>query len=522
MVHSDQFIEDVRIPLAEVHVLTLSNSSSEKADPFDAAPGSDRNGFRVATIEVGQSRHLGWLASADEEASREARATDADGRSAIWWQPIASDTACRLKANVSGRIQYSAIAAVDRSRLAGGTPSHGGQIRRRENTDFGQLFLERVDRVEAKRARRDQHVVHLVCGDIIACRVESIDEVGVYISTIAEENIQVPHAEIKAIELVSKATLPELSLEKRQRLLTLPRLQKSEPPTHLLFSHDGDLLRCRLISADQESIVVEVQMEEMVIPSDRITHIIWLQPSDLSPDAQNQNHFNGMVQTVTSDGRRMTFSATGTTKSEIHGTSRILGECRVDLSKVQQITLGDRIADEATQLVYADWKLRPATEPLMMQDTENVDRLESKSPLVGNPAPPINLERLDGGGFKLSKQRGKIVVVDFWASWCAPCMQTLPAISQAITEYDPQQVAFVAVNLEERREVVGDAVERLKLNMIVALDVDGMTAGSYQATAIPQTVVIDSSGRIADVIIGGGQQAVERIKLTVGELLNSP
>ena len=60
------------------------------------------------------------------------------------------------------------------------------------------------------------------------------------------------HEEIKAIEYVTNAPPPDLEAAKRERLLTIPRLQKSAPPTHLLCSHSGDFLRCRLIDANEE------------------------------------------------------------------------------------------------------------------------------------------------------------------------------------------------------------------------------------------------------------------------------
>ncbi len=525
LLSSDQFFDDLHVPLTDVQTLELANSDSEALKLFDTAPGSVRNGHRVAIIEIGQSRHLGWICGDRPNSGPQIESSDLDGLSAIWWQPISSETASPLNPDVSGCIRYSAITAALTSTASNRSPAPGGQIRRSSEADFGQLFLQRVDRVEATRSRRDQHTVHLVCGDVISCRVDSIDESGVYVSTSDEEGIQVPHREIKAIELISKAILPEIDLEKRKRLLTLPRLQKSSPPSHLLVSHDGDLLRCSLIRMDHESMVVEVQMEEQVIPRDRITHIIWLQPtgpSTQSPDSPSTDAtYAGQLQAVTTDGKRITFRPTKSSRSEIRGDSRILGESRVPLERLQQITLGQRIDQEAAQLMYADWKLRPAQEPIVMQEAADSAVPTSDTSLIDQAAAPIFLERLDGGNFELSQHRGKIVVIDFWASWCAPCMRTMPLIHHAVGEFDSQKVMLVAINLEERPEIVRDAIERLNLDMNVVLDVDGVTAGSYLANAIPYTVVVAPDGRIKDVIVGGGPQAIEKLKGSLTELLRS-
>ena len=525
LLRSNQFIDDVQVPLKDVHTLVLANSDTEALKVFDAAPGSLRNGHRVATIEIGQRRHLGWITDSQTNPDSQIESVQSDGTSAIWWQPISSHTAAPLKSDVSGRIRYSAITATVMSTVTGRASVPGGQLRRTSKADFGQLFLQRVDRVEGKRSRRDQHTIHLVCGDVISCRIDSIDETGVYVSTTDDEGIQVPHREVKAVELISKAMIPEIDAEKRKRLLTLPRLQKSSPPTHLLVSHDGDLLRCSLIRADHESMVIEVQMEEQIIPRDRITHVIWLHPSNPIPDASANSStadtYAGLVQLVTTDGKRITFRPKETSRAEIRGTCRILGESGLTLERVQQITLGQQIDLEAAQMMYADWKLRPAREPIVMQEAANSAIPMTDSSLIDHAAPPIFLERLDGGSFELSQQRGKIVVLDFWASWCAPCTQTLPLIHQTVGQFDPQKVMLVAVNLEERAEMVSDAIDRLKLDLIVALDTDGVTAGSYQANTIPYTVVVDPDGKIKDVIVGGGPQSIEKLQRILTESLNS-
>lgn len=514
IVRGDKFLDDARVPQAQVHHITITTKIDEDPKRWDVKLGSEIDGHRIGRIELGASDHFGWIADSSED-----REGLISGTSAITWRPLASKTACRLKPNVSGRIVYEAGHISTKFGRPGALNRTTRKLRPSGDKSFGKLFLESVDRVESRRARRDQHVVHLTSGDVIACRVETIGEQGVYLSTVAQEDVLVGHDDIKAVELISNADLPALTEAKRDRLLTLPRLQKSSPPTHILCSSDGDLLRCRLIRASQETIDVEVQMEVISIARQRVSQIIWLHPQHkLSGDTIDQR-YNGLVQVLWFDQKRMTFQPTETTDESIRGTSKILGNCDVDLGKVTQIVLGTRIASESTKLRYSDWKLSDAVLPLIMQNGDGNESTVEPSQLVGQLAPRIHLERLDGGSFQLEDYQGRVVVLDFWASWCAPCMQSMPELHQAVGEFDQARVALIGINLEERREIVRAAVDRLGLPMVVALDIDGETTGAYQASAIPHTMVIAEDGKIASVIVGGGKSAIGKVREIIGELL---
>src|SRR5262249_21838990 len=149
----------------------------------------------------------------------------------------------------------------------------------------------------------------------------------------------------------------------------------------------------------------------------------------------------------------------------------------------------------------------------------NISGLES--PLVGQPAFAFSLDMLDGKKFRLADRKGKIVVLDFWATWCGPCMQGMPMTEEIVRGFADQQVELVAVNLEEQPATIKSVLERHKLNVPVALDRDGSVAAKYSVTAIPQTVLIDREGKIVRLFVGGGKNAADALREAIKEVIEN-
>src|SRR5690606_5103148 len=114
----------------------------------------------------------------------------------------------------------------------------------------------------------------------------------------------------------------------------------------------------------------------------------------------------------------------------------------------------------------------------------------TESALVGQLAPSFELEQTDGQTFRLEDARGRVVVLDFWASWCGPCIQAMPQIDAVVAEFSATDVQLVAVNLQEQPAAIQGALERMGLEVTVAQDHRGAVAEQYGVSAIPQTVVI--------------------------------
>jgi peroxiredoxin len=123
-------------------------------------------------------------------------------------------------------------------------------------------------------------------------------------------------------------------------------------------------------------------------------------------------------------------------------------------------------------------------------------------PLVGKMAPDFQLNDLDGHPVSLASLRGKIVVLDFWATWCGPCVASLPLVSSVADSFKDQGVVFYAMNLKETAGQVRQFQAQKALAFPVLLDANGKVSDLYQAQAIPETVLIDPAGKIEAVHVG--------------------
>ena len=190
----------------------------------------------------------------------------------------------------------------------------------------------------------------------------------------------------------------------------------------------------------------------------------------------------------------MTFLAEQFTSGLLSGKSDVLGACQVRIKEVDQLLIGGAIEKAAASLVYQQWKLQNAIEPKdASADSSQASGgrpAGTESAMVGKPAPDFELELLGGTKFHLADNKGKVVILDFWATWCGPCLQAMPQVERVAKEFRDQGVALIAVNLQEEPNQIKSMLERHKLQPTVALDRDGVVAEKYAANAIPQTVII--------------------------------
>ena len=218
----------------------------------------------------------------------------------------------------------------------------------------------------------------------------------------------------------------------------------------------------------------------------------------------------------------MTFSPHECDGTTLAGVSDVLGACRVRLTAVDQVILGPMIREVAEGQAYGIWKLRDAVEPEFAR--EGADGVKAAnaggdSMLIGKPAPDFQLELVDGGHFKLSEQKGKVIVLDFWATWCGPCIQAMPELLKLADEFKGREVKFVSINMQEDQASISSVLERMKIHPTVALDIDGVAGERYQVSAIPQIVVIDTETKVADLVIGANPGYIDQLRTTIQKAL---
>jgi len=315
-----------------------------------------------------------------------------------------------------------------------------------------------------------------------------------------------------------------INAEARQRTLTIPRFQKDDPPTHILLAPNGDLLRGRLIGVEDGMVRFESRLETFRFPRDRVSAIVWLPPpaSDESEDAAEPvaqtERDETAVQAQLDNGYTLTMTPERMADGQLIGKSSLLGECRIPAKAIRDLFLGSADGREEI-LSYVNWIPERAKEPeWKLPDGGDVD--EAESALVGQFMDDFELETLDGGTFRLSDHQDKIVVLDFWASWCGPCVAALPQYINATSKFDESQVIFVAVNLEEAPDRIQTFLDRQNLAPLVALDRGSLIARRFGVTGIPHSVVLGKGAVVKHVTVGFRPGAGEKLGERIAKLLD--
>jgi cytochrome c biogenesis protein CcmG, thiol:disulfide interchange protein DsbE len=120
----------------------------------------------------------------------------------------------------------------------------------------------------------------------------------------------------------------------------------------------------------------------------------------------------------------------------------------------------------------------------------------------GTPAPALRLQGLDGGRVDLTALRGRPVVVNFWATWCDPCVREFPLLRQAAATHRPDRLAIVGVLTNDRPAAARAFVRRHHAAWPVGIDPDAATAGRWGAVGLPHTFFIRPDGTLASHQLG--------------------
>ena len=124
------------------------------------------------------------------------------------------------------------------------------------------------------------------------------------------------------------------------------------------------------------------------------------------------------------------------------------------------------------------------------------------SPLIGRMAPPFTLTLFDGTTIKLEELRGKVVFLNFWASWCPPCRAEARTLEAAWQQYKDRDVVFLGVNIQDREENAREFLNEFGVTYWNGRDAVGKIAIDYGVWGLPETFFIDREGRITFKQVG--------------------
>ena len=225
-------------------------------------------------------------------------------------------------------------------------------------------------------------VAILVSGDMAPALVERVDAAGVRLrspvtDSSGRETVTIANPLIKALDLDPAASSKGIPKVQFERLLTLPRSQQADPPTHLLRLRGGDYLRGRLVSLDENEVVFDVLGQKKRLPRTSVVRLIWLHPESLEPDGDGDPAVEAavaptglVVQGVANGGQRTTLVAERMLDAAIIGRSEAFGPSRIDTKQIDRLLLGGAIAGEQEELTWLKWKLKLAPLPRALRDQE--------------------------------------------------------------------------------------------------------------------------------------------------------
>ena len=129
--------------------------------------------------------------------------------------------------------------------------------------------------------------------------------------------------------------------------------------------------------------------------------------------------------------------------------------------------------------------------------------MAASPPLVGGPAPTFKLEAVDGQVINMTDLKGQFVILNFWSTWCVPCIKEMPEFQKAHESLNPK-VKIIGINLGESKEKIGEFVQNNRLSFLILLDSYGNVSQEYEVIHLPVTYFITPDGIIRDKIFGGG------------------
>lgn len=330
----------------------------------------------------------------------------------------------------------------------------------------------------------------------------------------------------EARKAVHRGRVPQVDEESRRQILTLPRSRNGEWPEQVLIATTGDLLRGTVESWSPQDMELRWGLETWRVPRERVAAVVLLDPPVEEEVKKNADTAAEKSKTpvktfaashwlLLANGGRLGMKLASWAEDGVVGWHPLLGRVVVDPAAVRSVWSNTSPPETDALRAVTGWQMNMAAPP-QIAETSGTEAAQ-----IGTDVKSFTLPFLEGGEFVLEKQRGKVVVLDFWASWCAPCLKALPEIMEALKGLPSDQVHLIGVNQGEPAPQVRTFLSTRRWNLSTVLDVDQAVGKQFGVDSIPHTVVIGPDGKVALVKTGYSEAAAGKIVAKVRELLKT-
>lgn len=142
--------------------------------------------------------------------------------------------------------------------------------------------------------------------------------------------------------------------------------------------------------------------------------------------------------------------------------------------------------------------------------------------LTGKKAPDFTLKDINNRPFNLSSLRGKVVILNFWATWCPPCRAEMPLLNNLYREFRNKGLEVVAISTDRSYTVIKDYMSKNPIDITILIDTDNKVSRQFKVFSIPTTFLIDRNGIIIERYLGEENWTSPEIKKKIKETLGIP
>ena len=409
------------------------------------------------------------------------------GQNPVLWQCIGQDLPVPLASDLPVTIQYDL-----------------NPKKRPNTTQFPDIvYASNGDNLPAAFVKMREQMVELKLPFLSGCNVES--------------------SRLQAIELACKGKRLEhgFTKESREQLLSFPRGTELSLYPHALVGKNEDLLRGMVVSVTSTAIEMDVKLEPCLIGRDAVNAIIFLPIATKDVKGSDNEDTTGSIAKpkhsigiALANGYRITADILNVEGETLTCSSSWLGKFELSKDWISSLSFGSASLGESSN--YANWEVKTLRDPAWLETPTN----EKAQSLVGTVVEPFSLSTLQGETWNSQDHAGKVIILDFWATWCGPCIKSLPEYLSVASKYNTNDVVFLGVNTTETPEVVREFVVKQKLETFDSLfDFGGELTRRMQVSGIPHTVVIGPTGNIEHVHVGYSKNAAKELETKINKLL---